>query len=146
MSLLELAALGGGITFGLGLLVMLGLFLRRRSSSPDEAEVTPLAGEVVGQDVRTLMDELDRMAGQIDIRLNAGLQKLDESIGIAEEKIAALNDQSRQVEGAYQPVEDPATNEILRMNRQGLDSIEIARRMDMDVGEVELIINLNLAQ
>jgi len=33
--------------------------------------------------------------------------------------------------------------EILRLRRQGLDALEIARRTEMDVGQVELILNLH---
>ena len=36
----------------------------------------------------------------------------------------------------------PMQTAILRLSRQGLDTVEIARRLMMNVGEVELILNL----
>ena len=60
---------------------------------------------------------------------------------------SAAADQPPQADEA-EPVRPPIesqTDEILRLSREGLDAVEIARRTGAFVGEAELVLNLNRA-
>ena len=60
---------------------------------------------------------------------------------------SAAADQPPQADEA-EPVRPPIesqTDEILRLSREGLDAVEIARRTGASVGEAELVMNLNRA-
>ena len=51
-----------------------------------------------------------------------------------------MTEMSTGVGAAPQP--DPRRAEVLRLAEQGIDLVEIARRTGMDVGAVELVLNL----
>ncbi len=98
----------------------------------------------VCDDIRDLMAQLDRLAQQIDGRVETRLADLQKLLAAADERVTQL----RALLEAPQPatpaikIREGLNNEILRLHREGADSVEIARTMRMDVGEVELILSL----
>ena len=123
--------------------VVLRLYARRQGRAGGTAG-TSERGAQVGRDVEELIDQLDRLAADIDRRLEAREQRLRELLAEADERIAAL----RRLEAGPRsagagPPGGQRTEEILRLCRQQLDPVEIARRVGMDVGEVELVLNLS---
>ena len=76
----------------------------------------------------------------------AELQKL---LSEADTNIAALRARLEQAGTADRsgaaPQENPANVEIIRLGRGGLDVVEIAKRVNMPVGEVQLVLNLDRA-
>ena len=144
MTAWHLAAIAAGVTLALGVLMLLLYAVLVRQARTLRTEMPLARAEAsVRDDVRRLMDELTRRADQIDRQLNDRLQALQQAMQQADEKLKRL--ESEPAGGKYRPVDDPAHSEILRLRRQGLDLVEIARRVEMDVGEVELVVNLSQA-
>ncbi len=100
-------------------------------------------------DVAELAGELEDYARQIDRQVAQRLEHLKALLAEAESKQQELR---RLLEAAAKTAtEDPgrsriANSQVLALASQGLDSVEIARRLQMDVGEVELILNLHRSQ
>ncbi|MFP4354596.1 MAG: DUF6115 domain-containing protein [Phycisphaerae bacterium] len=148
MTILELAAVTASASLALGvLLLVLYLLLSRQGRRQSVAEELRPAEKPSRSDVRRMMDELADLAEQIDVRMDSRIQQLQEAIGQADARLRQLRQsQEPPCRPDYQTVGDPAHGEILRLDRQGLDAVEIARRMEMDIGEVELVLNLNRDQ
>ena len=92
------------------------------------------------------------MAHSVDQRVDERLDKLEKLLAEADRKISELNsalqtqppaggsenaESSEGIVGGNQPVAA-----VLRLSREGLDNLEIARRLGMEVGEVELTLNI----
>jgi DNA-nicking Smr family endonuclease len=96
--------------------------------------------------VAELVTQLEDFARRIDQRVDEQLDRLQTLLAEAEKKQEALR---RQMEAATQSssssggVSKGATGQVMALAAQGLDSVEIARRLKMDVGEVELMLNLH---
>ncbi len=140
MTILELAAVAAAASLVLGVLLLILYMVLTRQSRQMRKDAIAGADASMRQDVRRLMDELGHLAEQIDLRMDARIQELQEAMGRAEKTLQRLGSEGIS---DYRPIRDPAHGEILRLDGQGLDSLEIARRMEMDVGEVELVLNLN---
>jgi len=133
--------------------------LRHRKRTPDESSVR--------SDIRDMMDQLERLAERIDqqaawrvselrqllVQADSTMEKLRSTMGkpkapadMPENAVEPVPRQS-PIAGLQQaePI-NHRRSEILRLKSQGLDAIEIARRMEMNVGEVELIMNLHPTQ
>ena len=98
-----------------------------------------------GKDIGELVDHLEKLAGQIDERIDRRLAQVAEQLSRADARIAEMNQQLRQEQEAARPIiklSQATGSEISRLGKEGLDAVEIARRMRMNVGEVELILNL----
>ncbi len=167
--------IAGGIA-----LLLVAMYVKRRSETgngpPSRSErisgVDPLT---TGENVRELIEELDRLAGRIDERIEQRMAQLEGLLANADAKIARVDAEilaangraegTTGIAGSYEAVPapgsslrdapptpsagsadkmDPLYEEILRLSGQGLDPIEIARRVEMNVGEVELVLNLHL--
>lgn len=124
-------------------IALLRLHLRRihdRRSAPTPADR-------IADPAAAATDALARLTGladEIDARLAAQTDRLERLLARADDKIARLGNgapASGDV-GRYAPVADPRRREIRRLAGQQVDSVEIARRLEMDVGEVELVLNL----
>lgn len=167
MNQLQIIGILGGclLAAGAGVLLAVVCFRGRLASRrPGREEISD--GLAARADIRSLMGQLERLADGIDQRmssrldelkrllaeadatiaeLRSGLQRPKESDPSASPHIAAQPGHSPQ--GAQQPAErlSPRDGEVVRLASRGLDTIEIARRMNMNIGEVELILNLHPA-
>lgn len=114
------------------------------ASAQSSAELTQAAAEV-----RELMDRLGELSTQIDKRVDVRLDELNRALSQAQERVARLEALLEQNTGRSKGVirlGQGAGEEAELLSRQGLDAVEIARRMNVDVGEVELILNLQKSQ
>jgi TolA-binding protein len=96
-------------------------------------------------DIQELMDNLERLAGRIDERIDRRLAQLDNQLSQADARIAEINQKLQQDEESSHPtirLSQATGSEIARLGKEGLETVEIARRMRMNVGEVELILSL----
>lgn len=99
------------------------------------------------EQARQLQVELDRFAGRVERRLDEKLAQLQKLTHAVDARIARLE----KLLGAAGPataaikINQAAATEAVRLNRMGLENVEIARRLNMDVGEVELILGLHVA-
>ena len=113
--------------------------------------------ERIGQDVAELVEQLDRLADHIDARLERRSAVLERQLAAADERIAELR-RLTETPGLIRSVGDeslaisPSESgrdprgrraEILRLVRQDVDPVEIASRLHIDVGEVELVVHLD---
>lgn len=137
----ELLLAGGVLGIGV-LLVLWGIFSRKR-------EVPGHARDGAERLTRELIDELEARA-----------ERLERLIGRAETAIAQLRESEqrasarpqtviaeaklRNVPSAPEPsiISDPMHREVCAMSDEGLSAVDIARRLQMPTGQVELILNL----
>jgi hypothetical protein len=164
---------GGLIAAGIVLLLVAVYVRRRPSATdrpPPHDGDAPNAGENVHELMEELDQLAGRIDQRIERRM-AELKRLlaeaDAEIARAEANIARANVRTGPkppAGGSYEAVDaapsisrngpaeplaarderiDPRYEEILRLSGQGLDAIEIARRVEMNVGEVELVLNLH---
>jgi hypothetical protein len=121
------------------ILAVLGIRLARR-----DRKRTDLAA--LRNDVADLAGQLEDFARRIDNRVDDRLGRLQTLLAEADKKQQELR---HLTEAAGQAGDKPAiapggtSGQVLVLASQGLDSVEIARRLQMDVGEVELMINLH---
>ena len=89
---------------------------------------------------------LRRLRNAIEL-IRRRLDELQQSLERAENRIAQLEAARRaggdDPAGGGRPAAALKADEVSRLASQGLNAVEIARRMNMDVGEVELMINLH---
>lgn len=95
---------------------------------------------------------LDQAARRIESRVDAKIAELRRLLADADARIAQLRHlippQARPADSAT-PDASPLSRrqeEILRLHSQGMDAVRIARRMEMDIGEVHLVLNLHRQQ
>ncbi len=77
--------------------------------------------------------------------LQAGVGQLRQLLAEVDQRIEELRQLSAQAvtaSGLARSALERQQAEVLRLSRQGLDGVEIARRLELDVGEVELMLNL----
>ena len=91
-------------------------------------------------DVRAAVAEIRRLTAESEQKMNERLGQLETRLAAIDEEIALLRRGAALASSGVRA--DPRRREILDLHRQGIDIIEIARRTDLDVGEVELILNL----
>lgn len=87
---------------------------------------------IAKHDTVARIDEFDRKMRELEDRLAENLKAADRML---------LNDESRR-SFPDRTICLPLSDEIIRLSGQGLDDIEIARRLDINVGEVELVLGL----
>ncbi len=134
----ELLIAGG--TLGIGLLLVIWGILSRKREVPGHAR------DGAQQLTRDLIDELESRA-----------ERLERLMERAEAKISELREAERRVvprtpismieprpQRAPEPsiFTDPTHQEVCGMSDAGMSSVEIARRLQMPTGQVELILNL----
>ena len=161
----EVLLLGSAVAIE-ALLVGVLLYVRRRRISrlrdqqrlPDELSVR--------SDVRDMMDQLERLAERIDQQAERRVSEVRKLLTEADSTMAKLESMVSKLQAVadmpeptigsarHQPppggpqsagLTRQRRSEILRLKSQGLDAVEIARRMQMNVGEVELVMNLHPA-
>lgn len=130
------AAAGGALVV---IIVVAAARLSRRR--PAQTDVPGLRS-----DVAELAGQLEDYARQIDKQVESRLSQLQTLLDRADGRQDELR---RLLDAATQIAPDPARtsrsrdDQVLALAAQGTDSVEIAHRLRMDVGEVELILNLH---
>jgi outer membrane murein-binding lipoprotein Lpp len=132
---------------------LLGLARARSSRSGPRAAGDSARAAEACNDVRDLMAQLDRLAAQLEGRLDACLEKVRAASAEADAKIARLQELGEGAAGEptgrpKRPIKisEAAGLEVMRLSRTGMDPVEIARQLKVDVGEVELVLSLQRAQ
>ena len=101
--------------------------------------------------VRQLTEQVDTMA-EVQIQLVGRIGQLEQPFADAEgwtsntpapSPPAAMSPKADSSPTASEHPAIPVHTEIMRLMQQGLDAVEIARRVSMNVGEVELVQNLH---
>ena len=97
-------------------------------------------------DINELMLRLEELSREICGQIDTRFAKLEHAIREADAKLAALRAATEaptpvDPAGSDAPV-DPKHAEVCRRARDGQIALQIAREMDMPVGEVELILSL----
>ena len=130
------------ISAGVLLLAVLLILKRRSPGRARHGTDRPKLDETAkAQEIHALMSELEQLALRIDERVELQTSQLRQLLAEADEKIAQISESCSE-----ENVLDPRDRYILRLNAQGVDPIEIARRMQMNVGEVELVVNLHTSR
>ena len=96
----------------------------------------------VREDVTELMTALAGLADEIDRRTGDRLEALRRLCAEADEKISRLREPSRAEAPPAAPIGGTSRAEILRLSNHGLTNVEIAQRMGLRVGEVDLVLRL----
>lgn len=143
-------------------IVLVTIRRRKRALSASPRSVRDQYAELSGsreaaQDAEAVMVELDRVARQIQGRLDTQLAKLEHLIHDADARIERLSRLVRTADGEpvvdvwvkgdasgdAHPLEpDPRHAELIRLAEAGLSAADIARRTGQTTGEVELILSL----
>jgi predicted RNase H-like nuclease (RuvC/YqgF family) len=96
-------------------------------------------------EVEELARQLDALAGRIDRQVDSRLEELKGLLADADARIAELRRLGGPIQGLYVPTPDARGADILRLAQQGQETTEIARQLNMDIGRVELVLNLHRA-
>jgi len=156
------------IAAGVALLMVVVCLKNRQGAARRDRGVSSDA-EGIRADIRELTAELDALAGRIDKRIEQRLDELRRLVSEVDAKVAEAEAKLRGLDGpggsykaappaAADAEESPPTGrtrpkagakispqhqEVLALKAQGLNAVEIARRVAMNVGEVELVLNLH---
>lgn len=123
-------------------LIILIIVLRSKRIKPSDwpGDNNVTSAKRVQQDARELMTQLDQLAGDIERRMEKGISQLQDLLAQAHEKNRQLrpeNDLSQTETKTKKPAD-----EIRRLSEQGMSSVEISRRLNRPVGEIELTLRL----
>lgn len=120
--------------------------LRRRPPAGSAAQ-TSLGIRRLHTEVDRLRRQLDEIRGVLDEDLAARGDALWDACRDADRRIAELRRLTDSEPDSSKPSSSVGGGrkgqEILRLSRQGLEPVEIARRMKMPVGEVDLVLRLH---
>ncbi|MGC9455413.1 MAG: DUF6115 domain-containing protein [Phycisphaerae bacterium] len=127
-------------------LVILAFLLVRRLRRRPPAAQTSLGMRRLHAEVAELRNRLDEIRAVLSDDLDARSDALKDACREADRRIAEL----RRLTGSGRQADAPQSpdcggregQEIMRLSRQGLEPVEIARRMKMPVGEVDLVLRL----
>jgi hypothetical protein len=141
----RLVATAACITGSVAILVY--LLIRRLGRRPPAASglsggQAPLGIRRLHADVAELRQRVEAVRTDLTHDLPERLDALQEAVRRADERIAELRRLSAPAEPAGGQRGGREGDEILRLSRQGLEPVEIARRMKMPVGEVNLVLRL----
>jgi C4-dicarboxylate-specific signal transduction histidine kinase len=144
MTLWQWAAMGAGalIAAGVLLLVVYLLLARRRRTPLVKRRPTQAEADLRG-DIRAMLGELESLAERIDARLNQRIEYMEQALRQADQRIAELE----QLQGPPREVTEALASierhrQVLRLDAEGYEGAEIARRLDMEPEEVDAILNL----
>lgn len=93
------------------------------------------------EDIKELMSQLERLARRIDAQTEAQVGELRRHLEEADRKLDLLRRAAGEDRNGSTGVSRPDTK-VRELHLRGLSSVEIARRLRIDVGEVELVLNL----
>jgi hypothetical protein len=146
MTVWHWAAIGGGALIAAGLILLIVyLVLARKRDVMRSLRKGQAANQAAwNRDLRNMLAELQDLALRVDRRLNGRMERLSELIDQADRTIHRLEQRCQpgpEALGSHGH-RDPACKRVLTLAGQGLDPVEIARRMEMDVGEVQLVLQL----
>ena len=118
---------------------------RRRDPAPGGQPNGPAPDHARPEDLRpadigAAVAELRGLTAESERKMAERLEQLAKRLASIDEEIAQLRRSAALASCSARA--DPRRREILDLRRQGIDIIEIARRTNLDVGEVELILNL----
>ncbi|MFO0861819.1 MAG: hypothetical protein U0570_14830 [Phycisphaerales bacterium] len=133
----ELLLAGGAIGIGV-LLVGWGLLSRKR-------EVPGHARDGAEKLTRELIDELEARAERLERlieRAENAISELRETEQRAAARPVIAEAKIRQVSPEPTMITDPVHREVCAMSDDGLNPVDIARKLQMPTGQVELILNL----
>jgi len=113
----------------------------------------PGAGGTV-TDIDRLRSDVAELAGQLEDFARLIDKTVDQRLGQLRSLLAEADSRIRQLErlvadasgGQPPPAQAAQADMIIAMAAQGLDSVEIARRLGIDVGQVELTLHLRRAR
>lgn len=95
------------------------------------------------QELADLMEQLENLALRIEERIDRRLEEVRQECDRATCKIAELRSLGAPKADSPAPRAPARSAEALRLHRQGLSAVEIARQTGLDIGEVELVLNLH---
>ena len=114
--------------------------------SPEQLSAAAAAAIMVAVSAVLLALVALRRGRDSDEKVHKRLAELQQLLDQAENRIARLerarDGSADDTGGQGRPAAAHKADEITRLAGQGVEAVEIARRMNMDVGEVELMINL----
>ncbi len=124
-------------------LICLAISRMPRRARPEPARSDGLVADLgkARRDLATLVGQLDAVADDFDAKLADRCEALRGLIAEADARLAELT----RAAAASPSGRDPATRRrgaILDLAARGVDPITTARRLGVDVGEVELTLNL----
>lgn len=136
--------LAAGVVLGAGCLALAGLLRLRRRKGLGEAE-RPRDGSL--RRTARRIRQLERIARRTEERLNSRMDELRRLLAQAERVIARVQAPPGEAPPPDTDVAAPGLLEkqrdhVLRLRLQGLETIDIARRLGLPVGEVELTLKL----
>ncbi len=123
-------------------LVLLWLFIRKKRCFTPRQSLSADQVEQTQRDLLEIKDELEQLVSRIDIQVEQRVRELKKLLARVDGKIELLRGMESSAQLMTKEKSGCDQSLIIKLSRQGLDSLEIARRMEMTVGEVELIINL----
>jgi uncharacterized protein (TIGR03382 family) len=145
----EWLLLGGGAAIGAALALLSVLAVLRRRRRADSS------GPAGTGDLRRLgrrIRQLERIARRTEERLNSRMDELRRLLAEAE-RVTGGSPARAGGGDAAGPADPPSAplpaflqsqrDQVLRLSLQGLEPLDIARRLDMPVGEVELTLKLH---
>jgi len=139
--LIAASFVASGVVLGLIVVVLRQRTRPRRIEGNQEEAASP---DERMRDLEALADRLERLAARIERDLARQMQETRSLLTETERRTARLRELLDGHEpGSYESSEETRRKaEVVRLSRQGLDPVEIARRMRLDVGEVELLVRL----
>lgn len=125
--------------------VVVRLHLRRAHAAARAPRKGPAAQlDAAGRDAAQLARQLERAIADVDARLDERAEQLRGLLAEANERIAELRYlRDNSASGGDGGPTDPRQAEVVRLATQQIHPVEIARRLAMDVGEVELVLSLS---
>jgi hypothetical protein len=146
MTFHELLVLAGGAGIGAGLVLLsvVAALLRRRRIAARDPGVIDL--HRAGRRLR----QLERMARHTEVRLNGRMDELRHLLARAEQVLPHAagggEDAVAAEPGPLPAILEKQRDQIFRLRFQGLETVDIARRLRLPIGEVELTLKLHQRQ
>jgi hypothetical protein len=144
---LELIALCVSILMA-GLAAAIGLWNARRSRRPGDQQATEdliRQAQAARADLAALLEQMEKVASKVEGKVDGQLQRLHDAVDHARLSIEKLQQlQTPAMDGGKRPLRLRGTlaQQVDQLAQEGLDAVEIARRAQLDVGEVELLLSL----
>jgi hypothetical protein len=135
---------GAGIGAGLVLLSVVAAMLRRRRIA------ARAPGQVDFRRAGRRLRQLERMARRTEVRLNSRMDELRHLLAQAEQVLPRPLGEGQSAggpeAGPLPAILEKQRDQIFRLRFQGLETVDIARRLRLPVGEVELTLKLHQRQ